>query len=276
MLDENILKQIRSGQITSRRQLYARVGRSKELRLWLDDQSLLIPTHWNEQRIIQKMRDFYEIKGRLPIASDDWDFARAVQNHFGSWNNGLFAAFGTYNQRRYDMFSNEELIEFIDDYIRKFGHYPLREEFDGRTYPYWEVYFSRFGVHRWSDVLGMAIESKYPRFGWGKRYEFDGKIFLSRQELLIGKWLVENNIAYDKEVPYSSGSRHVFDFYLPELNVYIEYYGIGTEDYLARVEEKRKHYYGRKVIEIFKHDNTIKKLSLEVQRLQSPPELGMV
>lgn len=215
------------------------------------------------------MRDQYDLNGRIPVASDDWGLARAAQNHFGSWNRAVFAAFGMYNQRRYDQFSKAELIDIINEYIERHGYFPLREEFDGRSFPYWEVYFTRFQVNRWSDVLGLpgVIEARWHRHGWGNRYYYNGNVYLSRQELLIGKWLTENDVVFEKEVPYSKYLNYVFDFYLTELDCYIEYYGLATDDYKSRVVEKRKHYAGRHVIEIFKHDNTIGKLSLEVQRL---------
>ena len=272
MLDKNILEAIEDGTISSRRQVYDIVGRTKKLRLWMDDNNILVPSKWTQERVVTKLRDSFERNGRIPVAQDDWNLARAAQNHFGSWNNAVFAAFGQWNQRRYTSFSQQDIIQMINDYVDKYGHYPLREEFDGRKYPYWEAVEKILQVDKWSEVLALAKPARHLKHGWGSRQFYDGQLFLSRQELLIAKWLVSNNIKYDKEVPYSKYLNYLFDFYLPEYDVYIEYYGLGTKEYLDRVKEKRKHYAGRKVIEIFKHENTIGKLAQEVQRLQSLPE----
>lgn len=271
MLSKDILEKIDSGEISSRRQVYSVVGRTKALRQWMDSEGILLPKRWTEETVISRMRDLKEQLGRLPRAADDWALAGRAQDKFGSWNEAMFRAFGEYNQRRYSEYSDEDLLNVIRDYVVKFQQLPLREEFDGRNYPYFEVYTSRFGVSTWPDVIALVDLSSvtyYPRqHGFGQVYVEDGIAYLSRQELLIGRYLNSQKIEFEREVPYGGQTNHTFDFYLPEYNTYIEYYGIRNEDYLGRIEAKRNLYNGRQVIEIFKHDNTVKKLALEVQRL---------
>lgn len=272
MLDDEVLDKIASGEITSRRQVYKIVGRTKKLRLWMDHNNILIPTKNTKQTVIMRMRDLYTELGRIPVASDNWALTSVAQNHFGTWNHAVFEAFGKYNQRRYIDFTDTEMLDFIRLYIKRNEHLPTRDEFNGSEYPYWETYYSRFNVSRWSDILMMVEESPFPKHGWGRKQIFNGMCYLSNEELQIGKWLTVNEIHFLKEVPYGRHSNYVFDFYLPEYNVYIEYYGIFTADYKQRIEKKRAEYRNRHVIEIFKHDNTIKKLATEVQRLQSLPD----
>lgn len=270
MLTEELLEKIYSGEIDSRVKLYSIVGRSKKLRLWLDENDLLVPRWWDEQTVITRMRDFQNKNGRLPRASDDWNLTKRAQERFGSWNEAMFKAFGVYNQRRYDSYSNDELLGIIRKFVKKTQRLPMRSEFDGSEFPYFEVYTSRLGVGSWREVLVLSGVDKIKHFphkhGWGSMRIHNDRVYLSHQEFLIGKYLDENKIEFEQEVPYGN-SNHVFDFYLPEYDVYIEYYGIREQDYLDRIETKRSLYGTRKVIEIFKHDNTVGKLALEVQRL---------
>ena len=270
MLNSEILEKIESGEITSRRQVYSIVGRSKRLRVWMDEQNLLMPKRWDRQSVITRLRDFYEANGRMPVAMDDWSLAKRAQEHFGSWNEAVFQAFGTYNQRRYDHYSDDELLGFIRDYVKTYSRLPLREEFDGSRYPYFEVYTSRFGKTRWAEVLvlaGVQDIKHHAKHGYGSIQEHNGRIYLSRQEMLIGRYLEGQGLDFEQEVAYGEGSNYRFDFYIPSLDIYIEYYGLATDEYRTRVEAKRAAYNGRRVVEVFKHDNTVGKVASEVQRL---------
>ncbi|MFW5794993.1 MAG: hypothetical protein ACOCV1_05875 [Bacillota bacterium] len=271
MITSDLINKIKSGEIKSRRQLYKIVGRSKKLRLWLNEQELLIPKWRNKIQFEKEMKDLYTKLNRLPSSSDNWRLTSTGQKLYGSWNKALMAIFGEKNQNRYNLNKNIA-SSIIYDFVKKEQRLPLREEFNGNENPYWEAITTTLEVSKWSDIFKYVDLTNVSYFnnsyhGTGKIYFYDNNVFLSNQEYLIGKWLHENNIKYEKEVSYKN-SNHIFDFYLPEKNVYIEYYGLShTNHYKKKIKEKRSLYNGRKVIEIFKHDNTIKKLAEEVQRL---------
>lgn len=273
MLTRETLEKIRKGEITSRRQLYAKTGRSRKLKRWLDEHDILMPVRWDKERVKTCLRDKYETLADVPRANQcGYDLVTAAQRLFGSWNEAIYQTFGVWNQRRYSHLSDEDLLDIVRNTVKKHQRIPNRHEFDGTNYPYFETYFERFGVTRWSEVLvkaGISSLKVFGKHGWGKIYQYQGRSYLSHAEFLIGRYLTDHRIEFDKEVPYGGGSGHLFDFYLPSFDTYIEYYGIETADYLQRIEEKRSLYAGRRVIEIFKHDNTLGKLSSEVQRLQS-------
>lgn len=222
-----------------------------------------------KQEIVDKLLLFYKENKRLPKAEDDWELTYQAQYLFGTWNTALESVFGKVNQRTYD----KDIIEEVKKYIIKYKRLPLREEFDGINFPHFLSITRRLGVSKWSDIykhIDLSDINYYndSKHGTGKVYiDENGIVYLSRQEFLIGEWLTNNSIKFEKEVPYGN-SNYIFDFYLPEKDIYIEYYGLShREEYKKRIEEKRKKYNGRKVIEIMKHDNTVKKLSHEVQRL---------
>lgn len=213
--------------------------------------------------------EFYKEHKRIPRANENSQLTCAVQSAFKTWNKGLESVFGNINQIRY----NSNVWVSVLDFIEKYKRLPLREEFDGVKYPYWQAVTRSLNVKKWSEIYTIMDISKIKYFhnskmGTGKIFvDSAGIVYFSRKEFLIGEWLRKNNIEFEKEIPYGN-CNYVFDFYLPKYKVYIEYYGLmGYKNYSLRVEDKRRMYNGRKVIEILKHDNVINKLSQEVQRL---------
>ena len=74
----------------------------------------------------------------------------------------------------------------------------------------------------------------------------DGHYVRSRAEQLIDNFLYHNNIvhAYEKLIilPFQNESTILCDFYIPEINTYIEYYGKYDEEYIARKHAKEQIY----------------------------------
>lgn len=283
----NVVLSAINGKYTNRKEIYKELGISKNhilaklIRIALDKNRILIYRKHTKETLSLIVKNYRAENGRLPTASKlSATLVKLAQKFYGTWNRFLLEEFGEQNQRRYaDEFSDKELLDTISNYVQKYQRIPSREEFDGKTknMPYWESFTTRFGHKKWSEIIGLALVNNpnikiyhNRKNGFGKIILYNNNVFLSRHEYLIAKYLTENNIKFEKEVEYENCT-FVFDFYLPELDVYVEYYGIATTEYMARVNKKRAMYNGRNVIEIFKHDNTIKKLDSEVQRLQSSP-----
>jgi len=72
----------------------------------------------------------------------------------------------------------------------------------------------------------------------------DGHRVRSRGELLIDNWLYRHGIlhAYEKVIYDSKDVKMRCDFYLPEDDIYIEYWGLEKEEYQKRRQEKEKLY----------------------------------
>jgi hypothetical protein len=272
VISNEIISDIANGKILSRRQLYRLVGRSRELLHWLNEKGILIPNKWTKEQLVYELKKLQSSNASL-VASDNWNLCRVAKRFYGTWNNALKDVLGVYNQRRYSGVDSTILLNYIKEFIIKFRRLPLREEFHGRTYdrPYWEIYTVRFNCTTWREILALVNLKGVSYFhnetyGMGRLHIYKGRTFLSTQELLIGKYLMKRHITFDQEVSYGNCNCR-FDFYLVDYDVYVEYYGLATEDYKKRIDEKRAMYCGRKVIEIFKHDNTVGKLHEEVQRL---------
>lgn len=233
-------------------------------------------TSFSKDDVAKQLVELRDKIGNVPNSNTDYKLTARAQRTFGSWNKALRYSFGSVNQNRY----KGDPKEWIRSFVKKFQRLPLRQEFDGNEWPYHAYLTNTLGVKKWSDVLNMTylddLSYKFStKHGFGKLRIESGYVCFSHEEAIIVRYLLKNDIRFEKEVPYQN-SEHVFDFHLLDLDVYVEYYGLATEDYLNRVDVKRQYYSDRTVIEIFKHDNKIGKLDSEVQRLQSLATIGKV
>lgn len=85
-----------------------------------------------------------------------------------------------------------------------------------------------------------------------------GTLVQSDGERLIADWLAAHHIAYRYDERYRILSGHAIrpDFYLPELDVYIEYWGMDTADYKIGMLKKQQLYQqeGKRLISIHPPD----------------------
>ena len=86
----------------------------------------------------------------------------------------------------------------------------------------------------------------------------DGTLVQSEGERLIAEWLSANNIRYryDERIKIIQGYSVRPDFYLPEFDVYIEYWGMDTIDYKIGMLMKQKLYQqeGKRLISLYPED----------------------
>jgi hypothetical protein len=86
----------------------------------------------------------------------------------------------------------------------------------------------------------------------------DGTLVQSKGERRIAEWLSANSIAYryDERFRIIDGYAIRPDFYLPEFDVYIEYWGMDTADYKIGMLKKQKLYQetGKRLISIYFQD----------------------
>jgi len=71
----------------------------------------------------------------------------------------------------------------------------------------------------------------------------DGHIVRSKAELIIDNYFYNHNITHDYEKKIKvNGKSILYDWYLPELEIFIEYWGFYGKDYMKRKEEKIRLY----------------------------------
>jgi hypothetical protein len=143
-------------------------------------------------------------------------------------------------------------------------------------------------AHQWCSRCRRVIDEAEFRASvdrWGKPYcrhcsderELEGKNFeatvenaklrrteggtavQSRGEKRIAEFLEREKIdfVYDERFRIAEGDLIRPDFYLPEFDLYIEYFGMDTPDYLAKAEKKRILYQraGKKLISLSFRDD---------------------
>ena len=87
---------------------------------------------------------------------------------------------------------------------------------------------------------------------------FSDLLVQSEGERLIADWLADHQITfrYDERYRILSGYAVRPDFYLPELDLYIEYWGMDTADYKIGMLKKQQLYQqrGKRLISLFPAD----------------------
>jgi len=85
-----------------------------------------------------------------------------------------------------------------------------------------------------------------------------GTLVQSAGERLIADWLTAHNVAFRYDERYRILSGHAIrpDFYLPELDVYLEYWGMDTADYKIGMLKKQQLYQqeGKRLVSIYPAD----------------------
>ena len=114
-------------------------------------------------------------------------------------------------------------------------------------YFYSKLLFSEDVNHLYDDFLKGKISDETFRKKWPAKFVCDdGHCVRSLSEKLIDNWLFQNNIihVYEKQVVLSTKPPVIIlcDFYLPNFDVYIEYWGKYEYDYLVRKHAKKKLY----------------------------------
>ena len=106
-----------------------------------------------------------------------------------------------------------------------------------------------------------------------------GTVVQSDGERLIADWLSAQNVAYRYDERFRILSGHAVrpDFYLPELDIYIEYWGMDTADYKIGMLKKQQLYQqeGKRLVSIYPADKprleSILRAKLSLFGCQTPP-----
>lgn len=118
-----------------------------------------------------------------------------------------------------------------------------------------------------NDCTVYEYHNKYPQFK-----SVDGHIVRSKSELIIDLWLCYQHIEHIYEPPIYKNKKRVAvsDFFLPEYNCYIEYWGLeGDSAYEKRKAEKIDLYKNLKLRLISIYPDDIKDLDHILEAIKS-------
>ena len=126
--------------------------------------------------------------------------------------------------------------------IDKFNDYELCEDLEQLIYNYNET-----------DDYRLNFETKY-------RCD-DGHYVRSKAEQIIDNWLYYHNFvhAYEKQLTINN-KNYIPDFYIPKLNLYLEYWGLNDYEYNQKRKEKEKIYTNSKIKFIGIEENNLKNI----------------
>ncbi|PIH59177.1 homing endonuclease associated repeat-containing protein [Paenibacillus sp. LK1] len=157
-------------------------------------------------------------------------------------------------------FSNDELITSLKTLAEKLGHTPTADEIlADEDIPSPMTFFRYFGSYNNACSEANLTPNPINTFGnCGFHSASDGTVCLSYAELTITEFFIENNISFEKEVPYADFvdddrcGRKRSDWVLEDGSI-IEYFGMPErESYKEKMNQK---------IDICK-DNDIKLIAL--------------
>ncbi len=132
-------------------------------------------------------------------------------------------------------------IVTADEYTR--SHHTFRRVFCDRCFD--EVFLERRNFETQVEI-NKTIEAS------------DGTVVQSEGEKRVAEWLTSHGIAYRYDAKYRIIAEFQIrpDFYLPELDVYIEYWGLDTPQYKMSMYKKQILYQqeGKKLISVYPGD----------------------
>jgi len=118
-------------------------------------------------------------------------------------------------------------------------------------------YLQITGVYSFPDYLGEIGERTVADFRQRYPAEYrtsDGRFVRSKGEKIVADWFYNQNIRYEYERKIAEA--HMCDFYLPDTDTYVEYWGKDDEVYRRYRENKEKFYSeeGLKLISLDEED----------------------
>lgn len=128
---------------------------------------------------------------------------------------------GKSNLRSGHTWSKISILNSIKSYYKSYNKVPSSREFHPPVYPSRQTVREYFGS--WNKAIKAAglIPNETNLFGTPTKGK-DGVVYRSKAEaFLVDKYLYKR-YKYIYEPKYGNGTKWMYDFYLPELNMYIE------------------------------------------------------
>lgn len=164
-------------------------------------------------------------------------------------------------------YSEEFLLNSLLEMSKDLARCPTKEDvMKNKNLPSVDTYYDRFGSFvNACELIGLIPNSgKYGQIC----YSINGDRCLSTREQDITNFLIKRKISYIKEKPYSDlifglNRRVIMDWYLCELNIVVEFFGLDNEKYNEKTKYKIKlcKKNNIKIIPIFEKDiNKLEKI----------------
>lgn len=179
---------------------------------------------------------------------EDYSVERAVENINPSFLEIYREELETYAQDP----TRQDIVDYIhSQWDGKYGLMPSGTDIRIE----WAIALYQHGD--WEKALALREATKHPgrteftdpRRKYPAEFRCDNGVYVrSLSELFIAEWLYANRIAfeYEREVYFPSCDRYAHcDFYLPEYDVYVEFWGIEKDEAYAAYRQWKEPLYER-------------------------------
>ena len=186
------------------------------------------PNQWNKEKCIQAIQQFYKENNRIPktidFSNNKYPSYRTVIRYFGSWNKAIeTAGFEPNKLSKYPQSRNcnkGTIIKSIQQFYKENNRIPKTIDFINNKYIGYSTVIKYF--NSWNKAIEAAgfkpnIKNIYGIYTKAN----DGIIYRSRYEAKFVNKFLFNKYKYIIEPKYPNSNKR-YDWYLPELNLYIE------------------------------------------------------
>lgn len=187
-------------------------------------------TNYSKEDVIISIQNFYYLNNKVPVAEDfrentKYPNCATVRRHFKNWNAAIEAAgFEIVNKstkKPYSDYSKEGIILAIQKFHAKYNRIPTTRDFmDNPEYPSngtVQKYFTKWNSA--IEAAGFSINTS--KFGT-HTFGLDGYLYRSQAEAYFVDTYLFSKFKYDVEPKYPYPHYRFYDWYIPELDLYIE------------------------------------------------------
>lgn len=248
--------------------LYSRFGSAKKAFLAAGLEIAPPPQAVSESELIADVKRVSEALNRTDISANEYS------KHGRHGLTTLIAKLGSFDKVSESLgfskkklgkiqYSKEMLLAILNRFNKEFGRPPTVGDLVGLAgYPSHKTFYLWFPGLAWIEILEKAgLKSKNQHFG------LDLKYYASTAERDIADLFYKNYIPYEPHKRLCEHRKWECDFYLPQLNLWIEYDGLEERrKEIEKYEEKLAFYkkYQFNYIQCFRYDNIIKKCGLYI------------
>lgn len=187
-----------------------------------------IKTKYSKQNIIEAIQKYYIENNRLPVrrdfSGDGYPSHTTVLVYFCTWNNAIEAAGFTPKNKQnksYKDCSKEGIIEAVQRFYKKNNRIPQYRDFSSKNYPNNKTVQKYFGT--WNKAIEAAGYPPNIQSGYGVRtVALDGVLYRSKAEAYFCDNYLYQKYTYDVEPKYPEPHNRYYDWYIKELDLYIE------------------------------------------------------
>lgn len=225
---------------------------------------------WTKTEIVEAIIHFYDKTGEPPKIRDfnnnkTYPHKDTVVSCFGSWHKALEAANLPASRKNW---TKEEIIEVIQQFYEENDRIPQNRDFDKSK----SIYPSRTTVVRyfgsWNQAIQEAGFDPGSNIGYGTNtYGKDGYLYRSKAEAYFADTFLFGQYKYDIEPKYPKPYNKWYDWYVYEIDTYIELDG-GIRPHAIEEKIKINETLGRQLLviptnDIYKKDCSPLKLTKE-------------